>query len=138
MYIYWQELFLYNLAACLSLFLFFFQQLIIFTAKMSCLCYSNEFFFFCFCFQYEQLDERSKKKTEVLKEITEMMMHRLHLDNSINLIGKLIFGSENGPSILNAVRPSGQALVDDWNCLKTMVIISPPLLSVDVSLVTFS
>ncbi|XP_010933721.1 asparaginyl endopeptidase Rep2 [Elaeis guineensis] len=71
--------------------------------------------------RYEQFDEGSKKKTEALREITETLVHRLHLDNSINLIGKLIFGSENGPSILNAVRPSGQALVDDWNCLKTMV-----------------
>ncbi|RWW20735.1 hypothetical protein GW17_00015142 [Ensete ventricosum] len=54
-------------------------------------------------------------------EITETMMHRTHLDRSIDLIGKLIFGSNSGPAILRAVRPSGQALVDDWDCLKSMV-----------------
>lgn len=50
-------------------------------------------------------------------------MHRAHLDNSIELIGNLIFGSDVAPSILKTVRPSGQALVDDWDCLKTMVNI---------------
>ncbi|URD83482.1 vacuolar-processing enzyme [Musa troglodytarum] len=70
---------------------------------------------------YEQLDERSSKKKEVLEEITETMRHRVHLDSSIDYIGNQIFGSEIGPSILKAARPSGQALVDDWECLKSMV-----------------
>ncbi|KAG6472514.1 hypothetical protein ZIOFF_069979 [Zingiber officinale] len=50
-----------------------------------------------------------------------MMMHIAHLDSSIELIGNLIFGSAVAPSVLKTVRPSGQALVDDWVCLKTMV-----------------
>ena len=49
------------------------------------------------------------------------MTHRAHLDSSVEFIGKLIFGLETGPSILKAVRPSGQALVDDWDCLKSTV-----------------
>ncbi|RRT71781.1 hypothetical protein B296_00023312 [Ensete ventricosum] len=49
------------------------------------------------------------------------MMHRVHLDNSIDYIVNQIFGSEIGPSILRALRPSSQALVDDWECLKSMV-----------------
>ncbi|XP_042410736.1 vacuolar-processing enzyme-like [Zingiber officinale] len=63
---------------------------------------------------YGRLEEGSNKKKEILLEITEMMMHRAHLDNSIELIGNLIFGSVVAPSVLKTVRPSGQALVDDW------------------------
>ncbi|KAG6474100.1 hypothetical protein ZIOFF_068024 [Zingiber officinale] len=73
------------------------------------------------CFQYERLEEGSNKKKEILSEITEIMMHRAHLDSSIELIGNLIFGSAVAPSVLKTVRPSGQALVDDWVCLKTVV-----------------
>ncbi|KAK8963633.1 hypothetical protein KSP40_PGU011084 [Platanthera guangdongensis] len=72
---------------------------------------------------YEQLDDSSKNKMEVLKEIQETINHRLHLDGSIDFIGKLIFGSAKGPSILGDVRSSGQPLVDDWDCLKSMVRI---------------
>ncbi|KAG6474139.1 hypothetical protein ZIOFF_068063 [Zingiber officinale] len=70
---------------------------------------------------YERLEEGSNKKKEILSEITEMMMHRAHLDSSIELIGNLIFGSDVAPLVLKTVRPSGQALVDDWVCLKTVV-----------------
>ncbi|RRT44549.1 hypothetical protein B296_00043676 [Ensete ventricosum] len=71
--------------------------------------------------KYERLDESSEDKRRIFMEITETMMHRTHLDRSIDLIGKLIFGSNSGPAILRAVRPSGQTLVDDWDCLKSMV-----------------
>ncbi|PKA46491.1 Vacuolar-processing enzyme [Apostasia shenzhenica] len=70
---------------------------------------------------HEQLDDKSEKKTDVLKEIAEIMNYRWHLDGSIDFIGKLIFGSLNGPSVLRDVRSSGQPLVDDWDCLKAMV-----------------
>lgn len=50
------------------------------------------------------------------------MSHRMHLDDSIKLIGKLLFGIEKGPEMLKTVRPAGQPLVDDWHCLKTLVI----------------
>lgn len=49
------------------------------------------------------------------------MTHRVHLDSSVELVGKLLFGSDRGPSILTAVRAPGLALVDDWACLKNMV-----------------
>ncbi|XP_077235465.1 beta vacuolar processing enzyme [Tasmannia lanceolata] len=71
--------------------------------------------------RYKQLGDGSENKMKALKEITEVMTHRMHLDHSIEFIGKLIFGSEKGPSILKTVRPSGLALVDDWGCLKEMV-----------------
>ncbi|VAI58967.1 unnamed protein product [Triticum turgidum subsp. durum] len=73
--------------------------------------------------RYELLHEKSKEKANVLREISETVAHRKHLDNSIDFIGKLLFGFENGPSELQAVRPSGKPLVDDWDCLKRMVRI---------------
>lgn len=45
----------------------------------------------------------------------------MHIDNSVVMIGKLLFGIENGPEVLKTVRPAGQPLVDDWDCLKTLV-----------------
>ncbi|KAI0520588.1 hypothetical protein KFK09_008064 [Dendrobium nobile] len=72
---------------------------------------------------YEKLDDNSNNKTEILEEITATMKHRLHLDSSVDFIGKLIFGSIKGPSILRNIRSSGQPLVDDWDCLKSMVRI---------------
>lgn len=71
--------------------------------------------------RYQQLDDKSKEKTQILKEMTEKMVHRAHLDSSIDFIGKLIFGAESGPSIIATSRAPGHPLVDDWNCLKSMV-----------------
>ncbi|CAM0903595.1 unnamed protein product [Alopecurus aequalis] len=71
--------------------------------------------------RYEQLNGRSEEKLRVLREIKETVLHRKHLDTSIEFIGKLLFGFANGPSMLEAPRSSGQPLVDDWDCLKRMV-----------------
>ncbi|TVT98036.1 hypothetical protein EJB05_56669 [Eragrostis curvula] len=73
--------------------------------------------------RYEQLNGGSEEKLSALKEIKETVKHRKHLDSSIDFIGRLIFGFESGPSVLEAVRSSGQPLVDDWDCLKSMVRI---------------
>jgi legumain len=79
-------------------------------------------------FQYEMLHGKSKERVNVLREISETVKHRKHLDSSVDFIGKLLFGFENGPSVLEAVRPSGEPLVDDWDCLKR--VVSRRLLSV--------
>lgn len=71
--------------------------------------------------RYQQLSENSKERKGVLKEMIEMMVHRDHLDSSIELIGKLIFGAEKGASIIYSTRPANHPVVDDWNCLKSMV-----------------
>uniref|UniRef100_J3LZY4 Legumain prodomain domain-containing protein n=1 Tax=Oryza brachyantha TaxID=4533 RepID=J3LZY4_ORYBR len=73
--------------------------------------------------RYEQLNGGSEDKLKVLREIEDTIAHRKHLDSSIDFIGKLVFGFENGPLILEAARSSGQSLVDDWDCLKKMVRI---------------
>jgi hypothetical protein len=75
------------------------------------------------CFQYEQLNAGSEEKVQVLKKIKETVAHRKHLDSSIDFIGKLVFGFEKGPSVLEAPRSSGQPVVDDWDCLKRMVSV---------------
>lgn len=61
------------------------------------------------------------RKLEAQKQFAEAMAHRMHLDSSIKLVGKLLFGIEKGPEVLKMVRPVGQPLVDDWDCLKTLV-----------------
>lgn len=55
------------------------------------------------------------------------MSHRMHLDDSVKLVGKLLFGIEKAPEVLNAIRPTGLPLVDDWDCLKNLVL--PPKLA---------
>lgn len=55
------------------------------------------------------------------KNLVEVMSHRLHVDQSVELVGNLLFGANEGSNILGAVRPSGVPVVDDWVCLKSMV-----------------
>lgn len=71
--------------------------------------------------KYKRSKEGSIKKLESQRQMVDLMTHRMHVDKSMNLIGKLLFGSARGPNVLNTVRPPGQPLVDDWDCLKTMV-----------------
>lgn len=52
------------------------------------------------------------------------MSHRMHLDERIALVGKLLFGIQKGPEVLKHVRSAGQPLVDDWACLKSFVSTS--------------
>ncbi|XP_075112182.1 vacuolar-processing enzyme-like [Nicotiana tabacum] len=71
--------------------------------------------------EFRKAPEGSVRKVEAQKQLNEAISHRLHLDNSIALVGKLLFGIEKGPEVLSSVRPAGHPLVDDWNCLKSFV-----------------
>ncbi|KAL3566414.1 hypothetical protein D5086_031829 [Populus alba] len=71
--------------------------------------------------KYRKAPEGSSRKFEAQKQFFEAMSHRMHIDHSIKLIGKLLFGIEKASEVLNAIRPAGQPLVDDWDCLKTLV-----------------
>jgi hypothetical protein len=62
-------------------------------------------------FQYAMLHENSKERVNAMREISETVTHRKHLDSSVDFTGKLLFGFENGPSVLEAVRPSGKQIV---------------------------
>lgn len=76
--------------------------------------------FFLFL-KFQRAPDGSSQKNEAQKQWIEVMEHRLHVDNSIQLVGKLLFGAAEGLEILEAVRPAGQPLVDDWSCLKSTV-----------------
>uniref|UniRef100_A0A1D1YQ47 Vacuolar-processing enzyme n=1 Tax=Anthurium amnicola TaxID=1678845 RepID=A0A1D1YQ47_9ARAE len=71
--------------------------------------------------KFRKSADGSPSKLNAQKQLLDTMSHRLHVDNSIELVGKLLFGSKKGTEVLKAVRPAGQPVVDDWGCLKTMV-----------------
>jgi len=73
-----------------------------------------------FWHKYHKAKEGSTRKAEAGLDLMRTVSHRMHIDKSVELVGKLIFGVEAGPTMLTAVR-EGQALVDDWACLKNMV-----------------
>ncbi|KAI7748310.1 hypothetical protein M8C21_032897 [Ambrosia artemisiifolia] len=77
-----------------------------------------------FWHKYQKAPEGSARKIESRKQFAEAMAHRMHIDSSIKLLGKVLFGIEKGPEVLNEVRPAGQPLVDDWDCLKTFVSLA--------------
>ncbi|XP_004298668.1 PREDICTED: legumain [Fragaria vesca subsp. vesca] len=70
---------------------------------------------------YKRSEHGSEKKREILKQIRDTMNHRNHIDGSIKFIGTFLYGPKNGATVLNSVRPLGLPLVDDWECLKSMV-----------------
>ncbi|KAF8032858.1 hypothetical protein BT93_D1672 [Corymbia citriodora subsp. variegata] len=70
---------------------------------------------------YKKTEDNSEKRKEILGQISSTMRHRIHLDGSIEMIGTLLFGPEEGSTALTAVREPGLPLVDDWKCLKSMV-----------------
>ncbi|KAF9613381.1 hypothetical protein IFM89_007459 [Coptis chinensis] len=74
-----------------------------------------------FWHKFKKSPEGSPRKVDAQKQFVDVMTHRLHIDQSIKLVGKLLFGFAKAPAVLEVVRPAGQPLVDDWNCLKTMV-----------------
>lgn len=69
--------------------------------------------------QYQTSVDGSRKKYDILKELTETTRYRKHLDASVELIGTVLFGPAT--EVLNSVREPGLPLVDDWECLKSMV-----------------
>lgn len=75
--------------------------------------------------QYRTSEDGSRKKDDTLKELTETTRHRKHLDASVELIATILFGPTM--NVLNLVREPGLPLVDDWECLKSMVKVTQPL-----------
>ncbi|KAL7111410.1 hypothetical protein ACP275_05G085600 [Erythranthe tilingii] len=71
--------------------------------------------------RYKKMEDGTKAKAEFLKVITETMLHREHLDGSVDIIGLALFGPDKGPCILKSVRSRGLPLADDWDCLKSTV-----------------
>ncbi|KAH9626253.1 hypothetical protein KSS87_017210 [Heliosperma pusillum] len=61
------------------------------------------------------------KKAEAQKKLDEALSQRKQVDYNFESIGKTLFGAENGFEIIKTIRPSGQPIVDDWDCFKSMV-----------------
>lgn len=71
--------------------------------------------------RYKKSIEGSEEKAQILKQITDMIARRAHLDGSINMIGKLLFEPRKSNSILSHKRDQGLPVVDDWDCFKSTV-----------------
>uniref|UniRef100_A0A0D9XPX9 Legumain prodomain domain-containing protein n=1 Tax=Leersia perrieri TaxID=77586 RepID=A0A0D9XPX9_9ORYZ len=69
---------------------------------------------------YEESVEGSAEKVEARERLLREMERRSRLDRSVELIGDLLLGV-SGSSKLMIPRPEEQPLVDDWDCLKSMV-----------------
>lgn len=70
--------------------------------------------------QFTNAEKGSWREANAAEELANTIKHRRHLDDSVKLIGEIMFAGENGDK-LNEVRPAGSVLVDDWACLRTMV-----------------
>ncbi|KAK7831189.1 vacuolar-processing enzyme [Quercus suber] len=71
--------------------------------------------------KFEKAPKGSPRKVEARKQFVEAMSYRMHVDSSVRLTGELLFGIVKSDEMLNTVQPTGQPLVDDWDCLKAMV-----------------
>ncbi|KAI9159946.1 hypothetical protein LWI28_003633 [Acer negundo] len=73
--------------------------------------------------KFENAPEGSQQKIEAEKKLNKEISQRKYVDGSINLIATSLFGQKDGLHLLEYVRPAGQPLVDDWDCLKMFVKI---------------
>ncbi|XP_031248424.1 vacuolar-processing enzyme-like [Pistacia vera] len=71
--------------------------------------------------KFNKAPEGSKEKVEAQKQLNEEISQRQREDLNIQRITTMLFGLKNGPNMVQFVRPAGQPLVDDWDCLKMLV-----------------
>ncbi|TVU20161.1 hypothetical protein EJB05_36359, partial [Eragrostis curvula] len=72
--------------------------------------------------KYRKAGDGTAEKREARERLHQVMARRSQIDSSVERIGSLLFGSgEAGSKVLTAVRPAGQPLADDWDCLKSSV-----------------
>ncbi|KAB5543896.1 hypothetical protein DKX38_012008 [Salix brachista] len=74
-----------------------------------------------FLHKYQKAPDGSAKKVEAHRDLVGIHSHIRHVNRSINHIAAALFGDENAANAMKFVRPSGQPLVDDWDCLKELV-----------------
>ncbi|KAJ6317155.1 hypothetical protein OIU76_012832 [Salix suchowensis] len=74
-----------------------------------------------FLHKYQRAPDGSAKKVEAHRDLAGIHSHIRHVDRSINHIAAALFGDENAANAMEFVRPSGQPLVDDWDCFKELV-----------------
>ncbi|KAG2722420.1 hypothetical protein I3760_02G127900 [Carya illinoinensis] len=74
-----------------------------------------------FWYRYHKAPVGSQHKLQAQKQLFDEISYRKHVDYSISQIGKLLFADSDSSMVLESVRPIGQPLVDDWDCLKMIV-----------------
>lgn len=77
--------------------------------------------------QFNKADEGSNEKVEAQKKLQTEISRRQKEDDNIHSLAVLLFGETNASRIIEYVRPTGQPLVDDWDCLKMLVSLASPL-----------
>ncbi|XP_058739479.1 vacuolar-processing enzyme-like [Vicia villosa] len=71
--------------------------------------------------KFERALNGSLNKLKAQKELEDEIAHRKHVDNTFQHISNLLFGKENGSTMMVHVRAPGQPLVDNWDCFKTLI-----------------
>ncbi|GAV60004.1 Peptidase_C13 domain-containing protein [Cephalotus follicularis] len=74
-----------------------------------------------FWHKYVKAPKDSLEKVEAERKLSREINNRKHVDYSIDHIATSLFGQEKGSEVLKSIRPTSQALVDDWDCLKMLV-----------------
>jgi len=69
----------------------------------------------------EKALDGSKDKVKAQNELDAEIAYRKHVDHNIHLIGNILFGEKKSSAMMFHARAIGQPLVDDWDCLKTLV-----------------
>ncbi|KAK7395749.1 hypothetical protein VNO78_16316 [Psophocarpus tetragonolobus] len=69
--------------------------------------------------ELEKASKGSEEKFKAQRRLDDEIAQRDHVDNVFNLIGDFLFGEKKNSMMLH--RPSGQPLVDDWDCFKTLI-----------------
>ncbi|KAJ8542207.1 hypothetical protein K7X08_017073 [Anisodus acutangulus] len=71
--------------------------------------------------KYQDSPEGSDEHLYIRARLIETISQRSQVDNSVKHLGELLFGVEKSNEILQNVRPAGQPLVDNWDCLKSYI-----------------
>ncbi|PWA43753.1 asparaginyl endopeptidase 1 [Artemisia annua] len=61
----------------------------------------------------------TSEKPTIILDINEELTQWEHLNSRIDMVGLILFGPENGRSIIRSVRRPGQDLVDELQCLES-------------------
>lgn len=76
---------------------------------------------FLFISQIQKAPLGSPERKEAEKKLLDEMNHRKLIDQSIVEILRLSLKQSNVLDLLTSTRTTGEPLVDDWDCFKTLV-----------------
>lgn len=71
--------------------------------------------------QFNRSADGSSEKIEAQKQLENEILSRHQVDQNIHQIVAQVFGEENVSKMIESIRPAGEPLVDDWDCLKMLV-----------------